>query len=173
MTSRSASPSLQTLARSVRMLLEAVRLKFREPKAATPSRLPRKLPDLRGPLRTAAVRLCDATDEAVWAAEELDRFSFPADEELARMSARLRDAACGLEKALALFSKPERAQELLIEAKKHASEAERLHRKQRAFARDDPKAVDGLKREAIAKRLSDSAEHLQRAIDAAAEALAL
>jgi hypothetical protein len=154
-------------------LFAGVHSKFKDEKALTPARLSRKLHEsLRGSFRRAAARLCDATDQAVWAAEETERFGFPADADVVRMSARLRDAAAALEQALLHFSRAEQSAELLIEAKKHASEAERLHRGQRKQAHEDPQFVDGLKREGIARRLSDAAEGLQRAVDAVGEALA-
>jgi len=166
-----APEPLRRHAETTAQVLAAARAKLGDPKAATPARPARKVDEsLRGSHRVAAVALLDAADEAVWAAEEASRHELAIDDELVKFSARLRDSALALSRALGLSG--EEAAALLVEAKKQASVAELHHRSQRKKAHDDPRFVDGLKREGVAKRLSDCGEALQKAIDAAAEALA-
>lgn len=113
-------------------------------------------------------RLEEACEQTWLAVDEAARFE-SAHARFAEMSAELARAAAAVEGALGA---PEAAAARdIVEAKKRAMEIERMHREVRRGAQDDPRFVAGLKTSAVALRLSEAAEAMQRAADALAERL--
>jgi hypothetical protein len=112
----------------------------------------------------------DAADYASLAAEESRLFS-TSSAECVEMAEILADGAeAGLE-IFRHFESPERAEKFLIELKKLALNVERIHRRLRKSALDDPRLPGSLKLRAVAGRLSDCAEALQRFSDLVGSAL--
>lgn len=128
----------------------------------------------RGTAKTDAADLSFALREAVehstQAVSEAARYGVDPDAGLLETAEAVREAAKSLATAAAARGKARAA--ALIRSKRWALEAERLRRRVREDAHEEPSLARALKRETVAARLSNAAEAAQEACDALAGSLA-